>query len=419
MIKIYDTSSLLLMDDISLFDKDSLTVITSITLKELERIKTSVNKDANVKYSARQLLRLLDENPEAYTCCVYKPNMNKWIEAYGLEITDDTKLLATACDYIKSLGCQLEDLEFYTNDLALKKIATIFFGALQVKSVKIEEDKYTGYKEFYFTDEEIADFYSNPQMYGKELQINQYVNLFEKETLKRIDTLCWTENGFRPLKYKGFSSKQLGEIKPYRDDIYQAMVADSFLNNKITMIKGPAGAGKSHLSMGYLFSLLEREKIDKIIIFCNTVATKNAARLGFYPGSKDEKLLDSQIGNFLISKLGSKLYVEQLIDSEKLVLLPMSDIRGYDTYGMNAGIYITEAQNLDIELLKLALQRVGEDSIVILDGDIKSQVDLVNYEGINNGMRRASQVFRGEKIYGEVELKRIHRSQIAEIANKM
>ncbi|MBO7080112.1 MAG: PhoH family protein [Bacilli bacterium] len=88
------------------------------------------------------------------------------------------------------------------------------------------------------------------------------------------------------------------------------MVADSFLNNKITMIKGPAGAGKSHLSMGYLFSLLEREKIDKIIIFCNTVATKNAARLGFYPGSKDEKLLDSQIGNFLISKLGSKLYVE-------------------------------------------------------------------------------------------------------------
>ena len=120
MIKIYDTSSLLLMDDISLFDKDSLIVITSITLKELERIKTSVNKDANVKYSARQLLRLLDENPEAYTCCIYKPNMNKWIEAYGLEITDDTKLLATACDYIKSLGCPLEDLEFYDIALSLK-----------------------------------------------------------------------------------------------------------------------------------------------------------------------------------------------------------------------------------------------------------------------------------------------------------
>jgi predicted ribonuclease YlaK len=76
------------------------------------------------------------------------------------------------------------------------------------------------------------------------------------------------------------------------------------------MIKGPAGAGKSHLAIGYLFYLLEKGKIDKIIIFCNTIATKNAAKLGFYPGSKDEKLLDSQIGNFLASKLGSKLIVE-------------------------------------------------------------------------------------------------------------
>lgn len=97
----------------------------------------------------------------------------------------------------------------------------------------------------------------------------------------------------------------------------------------------------------------------------------------------------------------------------------MSDIRGYDTSGMNAGIYITEAQNLDIELLKLALQRVGEDSVVILDGDTKSQVDLIDYEGSRNGMRRASEVFRGTNIYGEIELKNIHRSRIAEIANLM
>ena len=211
----------------------------------------------------------------------------------------------------------------------------------------------------------------------------------------------------------------MGEVKPYKGDIYQAMVSDSLMNNKITMIKGPAGAGKSHLAIGYLFSLLDRGKIDKIIIFCNTVATKNAAKLGFYPGSRDEKLLDSQIGNFLSSKIGGKIAVEQLIEQEKLLLLPMSDIRGYDTSGMNAGIYITEAQNLDVELLKLALQRVGEDSIIILDGDTRSQVDLVDYEGANNGMRRVSKVFRGEDIYGEVELKQIHRSRIAEIANRM
>ena len=98
------------------------------------------------------------------------------------------------------------------------------------------------------------------------------------------------------------------------------MVADSLINNNITMIKGPAGSGKSTLALGYLFHLLDKGKISKIIVFCNTVATKNAAKLGFYPGSREEKLLDSQIGNFLSSKLGGKMEVERLIDDEKLFL---------------------------------------------------------------------------------------------------
>ena len=103
----------------------------------------------------------------------------------------------------------------------------------------------------------------------------------------------------------------------------------------------------------------------------------------------------------------------------QLILLPMSDIRGYDTTGMNAAIYISEAQNLDKELMKLALQRIGEDSICILDGDTKAQVDLTMYEGNRNGMRRVSQVFRGSDIYGEVTLKTIHRSKIAELAQQL
>lgn len=197
------------------------------------------------------------------------------------------------------------------------------------------------------------------------------------------------------------------------------MALDSLASNKITMLKGPAGSGKSLLSLAYLFSLLEHGKINKIIIFCNTVATKNSAHLGFYPGTKDEKLLDSQIGQVLISKLGSRFTVEKMIEDETLILIPFSDLRGYDTSGMRAGIYITEAQNLDITLMKLALQRVSEDSICILDGDNKTQVDDNNYSGINNGMRRVSEIFRGCPFYGEVELKNIYRSEIAKRAELM
>lgn len=107
------------------------------------------------------------------------------------------------------------------------------------------------------------------------------------------------------------------------------------------------------------------------------------------------------------------------MQQELLVLLPLSDLRGYDTSGMRAGIYITEAQNMDIGLMKLALQRIGEDSICILDGDYQTQLDLDAFAGDNNGMKRVSKVFRNHDIYGEVTLKNIHRSKLAMIAEAM
>lgn len=101
------------------------------------------------------------------------------------------------------------------------------------------------------------------------------------------------------------------------------------------------------------------------------------------------------------------------------MLIPLSDCRGFDTTGMNAGVYITEAQNMDVELMKLTLQRIGEDSVCIIDGDFEAQVDMVEYSGSSNGMRRASQVFRGHDIYGEVSLQNIYRSKISAIAENM
>ena len=75
-----------------------------------------------------------------------------------------------------------------------------------------------------------------------------------------------------------FVSNMFGNIKP--KDIYQEIAMDSLLNNQMTLLRGPAGTGKSLLALGYLFSKLDKHEIDKIIIFCNTVATLGSAKLG-------------------------------------------------------------------------------------------------------------------------------------------
>lgn len=266
--------------------------------------------------------------------------MIKPIQKYDLSITNDMKILATALSYNKNNKSHPID-NFITNDLTLKCIAKLFLS--NVSSIEEEHhDPYTGYIEVILNEDEITELYQNLKINKFNLLINQYAIIYNQEK-EIIDKLVWDGDTYRTISYGNLNSTYFGNVKPFKNDPYQALAVDSFLNNKITMIKGPAGSGKTFLSLAFLLNALERNKIDKIIVFCNTVATKNSAKLGFYPGTRDEKLLDSQIGNLLSSKLGDKMMVEKLIDENKLVLLPLSDIRGYDTTGMRAGIYISEA----------------------------------------------------------------------------
>ena len=416
--KFYDTCSLLLKTNHLFDEEDVKVVISSISLQELEDIKTANNKDAEIKYSARKLLNILNENPKAYEIWTFKEDMLKPIIEKGFDhINNDLRILACAFNY--DYTQHPDETVFVTNDLALKAIANCFFGEDSIESVNEEQlDQYTGFKEIQLSDQELSDLYSNLNYNWFDLYINEYV-IIKDCGGSLVDRLCWTGETHRRLNYKDFQSHWFGSIRPIKGDTYQMLLADSLANNQITMVKGPAGSGKTYMSLGYLMYQLENHKIDKIIVFCNTVATKDSAKLGYYPGSRDEKLLDSQIGNLLASKLGGKIAVEQMIQQEKLILLPLSDIRGYDTSGMNAGIYISEAQNMSVSLMKLALQRIGEDSICIIDGDAKTQVDSIEFAGNNNGMKRASEIFRGHSVYGEVELQNIHRSTIAAIAENM
>ena len=414
--KFYDTSSLLLKAS-NLFEDNTPFAISSITLNELEGIKTSAHKDAELKYSARKLLHLLDEHHGEYDIQIYHPDYLWPIEEKSLEVTNDMKILACALQYDRA--CHPDETVFVTNDLALSAIAKLYLPKSQITSIQreIQEDTYTGYKDIIMSEDDMANFYQYPQINKYDLLTNEYI-IVRNIDGEIVDKLCWDGKTHRALSYPTFSSYWFGDIKPYKDDPYQAFAADSLTHNQITMIAGRAGSGKTFLSLAYLFSLLGKGKIDRIVIFCNPVVAKDAAKLGFYPGTVLEKLLSTQAGAVLSSKLGDSIVVEDLVQKGQLVLIPAGDARGYEV-PPNSGVYIMESQNLTSDLMRMLLQRISETCKVIIDGDYAEQVDMDVYAGSNNGMRRCSEAFRGEDLFAQVELKTIHRSKIADIAERM
>ena len=159
MYKFYDTCSLLLKINSLSEEKDPI-IISSITLNELENIKTSYNKDVETKSAARYILQFLSEHPEAYEIHVFDLSMLDPIIEKGLTITDDTKILATAIDYDKNK--HPDETIFVTNDLALFHIANLFFGEDSIESVTEEpEDDYDGYLNVYLNDDDMASLYSD------------------------------------------------------------------------------------------------------------------------------------------------------------------------------------------------------------------------------------------------------------------
>lgn len=154
-IKFYDTSSLLLGGE-DLFYSNELFVISSISLKELENIKTSAVKDEDIKYSARLMLRMLEKYPDNYKVVIHKRDNEKYLSDY-FDITDDLRILSDAlyCDN----KIYVDSTIFVTNDLSLKRIANLFFGDRMIESIIEDQDEYTGYKTIIADDDILSEFY--------------------------------------------------------------------------------------------------------------------------------------------------------------------------------------------------------------------------------------------------------------------
>lgn len=381
--------------------------LVSTVKQELDKHKTALSEE--LKWKARQANRFIFEHYDSFIHDTKEYNPEEILgEAYSRDIMDNR---IVACAKENGYGILTNDLNMYTTAKD--------FG-LEVKSYNEQDttlDMYKGFKEVKLSSSELIEF--NITSLGEnvyDLNINEYLILTDE--LGNKEVFIWTGESHERVKENlRFTSDLLGEFKAR--DIYQLIAMDSIIRNQFTMIRGHAGTAKTQSALSYAIQEVRQGRnYDKLIVITNNLPAKNAWYNGWVKGSLLEKLMDSSIGNMLSSKLGDKDYVQDLVKANKLEIIPLSDVRGWEATP-NSIVLISEAQNFNISAMQLAIQRIPETCKLIIEGDNETQLDDKSFEGLNNGMTRVSEIFKGQDYFGTVELQNIYRSQLARQADLM
>ena len=180
-----------------------------------------------------------------------------------------------------------------------------------------------------------------------------------------------------------------------QDDLLELLQDD---NKHIVFATGPAGTGKTIVSTLYAIQQFKKGNIDKIVITRPAVSVDE--QHGFLPGSLVEKMAP---WTRPIMDVFEEFYhpkeIEYLVENNKVEIAPLAYMRGR-TF-KNSIILADEMQNATPNQMKMLLTRIGDNSKLIVNGDL-AQHDR-GYE--SNGLKDFLELLqkRNSKMMGAVE----------------
>lgn len=359
-IKFYDTNAILKLQD-KIFEEKF--ILSSVTLQELENIKISRNKEEDVKYNARKILHLLDKYQNKYDVVVYIDAIEKYIEEKQIEITPDSKIVASAA-FSKGFLPQDEELLFVTDDISCKVTAKKIFG-LEVCGVESKENIYKGYKVIKGTSEEINIAMNDIDF--SDWDINEYL------IIQNTDDNSEKEMRFDGEKFVNLKLPSSKFIKAKNG--LQRCALDALLNPDITIVAvlGTFGSGKTYMAMQMgLYAIQEKGTQSKLVGIREIIG--EGKEPGYLPGD-----LDSKVGAFfdpLVNSLKGGIYeLENLKQSGVLETNIPHFMKGI-TYPHSI-VLCDEAEDLSMKQIRLIGTRLGEGSRIFFSGDYKqSLIDL-------------------------------------------
>ena len=204
-------------------------------------------------------------------------------------------------------------------------------------------------------------------------------------------------------------------LKPRSDN--QKEYIRTIAENTITFCQGLAGSGKTHIAIGMALEYLLENKVNRIII--TRPVLEAGEKIGYLPGTAEEKLhpyllpIIDEINYFI-----SHAQYASLKLNNKIEVVPLGLMRGRNFH--NCFIVADECQNASYEQLKMLLTRVGNQSKLVLTGDIGQSdlsrhlqggfIDLINaldrLDGIGNSKLESSDIVRNPiiaKILGRLD----------------
>ena len=205
----------------------------------------------------------------------------------------------------------------------------------------------------------------------------------------------------------------------------QTFLIDLIMDKNVDLVTviGQAGTGKSLVSLACALQLvISKREYDKLIIYRPIeVVGKD---VGYIPGTLAEKLEPhfSAILDNLEILLGNKVdtdwkrTLEMFQKKGKIELAAVTFIRGRSI--PNAVILLDEAQNLSAAEIKTILTRAGENTKIILTGDL-DQIDAKDLDAANNGLTNIIEKFKNSDLAGHITLTKGERSRLATEAAKI
>jgi PhoH-like ATPase len=381
---VVDTNYLIEQDDLEDLIKQYEIIIPICVLEEIDNLNHTSN-DQNKKYKIRNAIRFIESNLDKITV-----DTNNYIRD-----KNDNKILDS---------CIENKAKLITFDVAMKIKAKAFDVGCIETDYKLQE-QYKGYKVIQLSDEELAYWYENEfKVNSYDLLYNEYLLIQNKDD-EIVDKLKWTEKGFVRLKMP--SVKGLKPLNHLQQCAFDLMASDT----PIKILLGHAGSGKTLINLRSALHYIEKGKFERILYVRNPIGKGES--IGFLPGTKFEKM-ESYLAGVIDNLEMGDLQFKQLVAQEKIVVESPYFMKGASK--VDTWFLVDEAEDLDVETLKLIGTRVAKGSVVCFTGDLHQTEK--KYKS-NNGLQKFINEFKGNPLVGIVKLNEDVRSDVSKLFNEL